>query len=266
VIEGKGGYILSQDSGLEKEQEQAFQDESPEAGIAAGRQGEGEYNLDRQEQPQGFLEIVYGVLFEPVKTMQRAAENPPLLMALVIVTLLSLLGTLMGYLALSRVLSQGYDAGSINQLFQGARALVPIGACIALVFSFFKWFAYSAALHLAADLLGGRGRARGVFAAAGLADLPYILLIPFQLLGYWYGIGNTAVNALLLMAGLSVWIWRCVLLVIGIREGHGLSTGRSVLVFFIPYLALFLLFVLSIIALVVMAASLPSSTNIPGYF
>jgi hypothetical protein len=209
---------------------------------------------------------VYGVLFEPVKTMKRVAENPPLVMALGIVTILRLLSALMGYLELSRVLSQGYAAGSITQLFQGARALVPVGVCLALVFSFIKWFACSAVLHLGADLLGGRGRARGVFAATGLAGLPYILLIPFQFLGYWYGIGNYAVTALLLLAGLAVGIWRCVLLVIGIREVHGLSTGRSVLVFFIPTLALFLLFVLSIIALGVMVMAFPSSTNIPGYF
>jgi len=257
---------LSEDPGLDRDQNLVVQDESLEARIATGSPEPVEYNLDSQVPPLGFLEIVYGVLFEPVKTMKRVAENPPLVMALVIVTILSLLSTLMGYLAFSRVLSQSYDAGSITQLFQGVRALVPIGACIALVFSFIKWFACSAVLHLAADLLGGQGRARGVFAATGLAGLPYILLIPFQFLGYWYGIGNYAVTALLLLAVLAVGIWRCGLLVLGIREVHGLSTGRSVLVFFIPFLALFLFFVLLITALAVMVAAFPSSTNIPGYF
>ena len=257
---------MSEDNGLDKEQEPAYHDDSLEAGIAARGQEADEYNLDSQTPPLGFLETVYGVLFEPVKMMKRVAENPPLVMALVIVAILSLLGTLMGYLALSRVISLGYDAGGIVQLFQGARALVPIGACFALVFSFIKWFFCSAILHLTADLLGGRGRARGVFAAAGLAGLPQILLIPFQFLGYWYGSGKYAVTALLLLAGLAVWIWSSILLVIGIREVHNMSTGRAALVFFIPYLALFLFFILSFIALAVMLTAFPSSTNIPGYF
>lgn len=213
--------------------------------------------------PQGFLEIVYGVLFEPVQTMQKAAENPPLVTALVIVTILSLLGTIMGLLTFARVFSQSLDSGGI---LPATRSLVPVGAVIGLVFSYVKWFGYSAILHLVADLLGGRGSARGVFAAAGLAGLPHILLVPFQFLGYWYGLENLAVSVLLLLASLAIWIWSSIILVVGLRETHRFSTGRSVLVFIIPYLSLFLLLILSLIALVVTISVFPLNTNIPDYF
>ncbi|MDD4334388.1 MAG: Yip1 family protein [Desulfotomaculaceae bacterium] len=213
--------------------------------------------------PQGFLEIVYGVLFEPVQTMQNAAKNPPLASAFVIVTVLSLLGTIIGLLALARFLSQGLDSGGI---LPATRSLVPVGAAIGLVFSYVKWFGYSAILHLVADLLGGRGDARGVFAVTGLAGLPHILLIPFQFLGYRYGLESLAASVLLLLAGLAIWIWSSIILVVGLRETHRLSTGRSVLVFIIPYLTLILLLILSLIALVFTISVFPLNTNIPGYF
>ena len=250
---------MSGDAGPGYEQNNVVRDELPEEGNAAENQAMIE---DGGGEPQGFLEIVYGVLFEPVKTMKRTAENPPLVTALVIVTILSLLGTIMGLLTFSQVLSRSLDTGGG---LPAAGSVVPVAVFAGLIFSYFKWFGGSAVLHLTADLLGGRGGARGVFAAVGLAGLPNILLVPFQFLGYRYGLENPAVNVLLL-ASLAVWVWSSVILVIGLREAHRLSTGRSVLVFLIPYLALFLLFVLSLTALLVIISTFQINTDIPSYF
>lgn len=254
---------MNGDPGRDNDQD-ILRDELPEAGGTTRDPGMIECRADKEEPPQGFLEIVYGVLFEPVKTMKGVAEVPPLAAALAAVTILSLLGTLMGLLTFSRVLSQSLDAA--GGMLQGARALVPVGAVIGLAFSYIKWFGHSAVLHLVSDLLGGRGGARGLFAAVGLAGLPHILLVPFQFLGYWYGLGKLAVTVLLLLAGLAAWIWSSIILVIGIREVHLLSTGRSVLVFVIPFLAMFMLLILSVTALAVMFSAFPLNTNIPGYF
>lgn len=214
----------------------------------------------------GFLEIVYGVLFEPVRTMKKVAEKPPLTAALLTFTIISLLGSLMGLLAFSKYLSQGYDAAGIDQLLPGAQVLVPAGLFIGLIISYFKWFCYSAIINLVAELLGGRGSARGVFAAFGLAGLPLILIIPFQFLAYWYGTGVFAVTAVLMLVWLVLGIWSGIIFVIGIREVHALSTGRSVLVLLIPWMALVLLLVLSVIGLVALFSAFTLNTNIPGYF
>lgn len=253
---------MSGDAGLGNEQNSVVRDEQPEAENTAETPGVDEYVADGAG-PQSFLEIVYGVLFEPVKTMKRTAENPPLATALVIVTILSLLGTIMGLLTFSRVISQslGTEGG-----LPAAGSLVPVAVFAGLVMSYIKWFSGSAVLHLTADLLGGRGGARGVFAAVGLAGLPNILLIPFQFLGYRYGLENLAVNLLLLLAGLAIWVWSSIIIIIGIREAHLFSTGRSVLVFVIPYLVLFLLLILAVIALVVLISIFQINTDIPGYF
>lgn len=221
---------------------------------------------DVSEPSPGFLELVYGVLFEPDKTMKRVAERPPLGLAVMVVTIISLLGAVMGLLTVSKVLNQSLHAVAMEQFLPGLRALAPLGAVFGLLWGYVKWFGYSAIMHLAAELLGGRGSARGVFAAVGLAGLPAILMIPIQFLSYWLGTGRLAVTILVVLAGLAVGIWSVILMVIALRQVHGLSTGRSVLVVFSPILALITLGILMIITLVGIAASMPNTMHFPGFF
>lgn len=256
---------MSEEPGFNKEQDAAVRSER----VDAVRPDDS--NVMQQQDARGivpapgFLEIVYGVLFEPVRTMKKVAENPPLTAALLSVTIVSLLGAVMGLLAFSKYLSQGYDAG-IDQLFPGAQVLAPVGLFIGLILSYIKWFCYSAIINLIAELLGGRGSARGVFAAFGLAGLPLILIIPFQFLAYWYGTGVFAVTVLLMLVWLVLGIWSGIIFVIGIREVHAFSTGRSVLVLLIPCLSFILLLVLLAIGLVALLSAFTLNTNITGYF
>jgi hypothetical protein len=252
--------------GFNEEQDTAVRNERSDTGISADSCTVQEQGTRGGETPPGFLEIVYGVLFEPVRTMKKVAENPPLTAALLSFTIISLLGAVMGLLAFSKFLSQGYDAAGIDQLLPGAQVLAPAGLFISLIFSYIKWFCYSAIINLVAELLGGRGSARGVFAAFGLAGLPLILIIPFQFLAFWCGTGAFAVNVLLMLVWLVLGIWSGIIFVIGIREVHALSTGRSVLVLLIPCLALVLLLVLSVIGLAALLSAFMLNTNIPGYF
>jgi len=215
---------------------------------------------------QGFLELVYGILFEPAKTMTRVTRRPPLAAALLVVTILSVLGSLMGLLTASRVLDQSLQEMAMGQFFPVMRALAPLGVVLGLFWGYVKWFGYSAVLHLAADLLGGRGSARGVFAAAGLAGLPGIFMIPAQFMAYWFGGGKLAVAVLVGLIGLAVGIWSIVILVIGVKQVYGLSTGRIVLIVFSPYLALAAMGIIIILALVAAASSMPVRQHLPGYF
>ena len=257
---------MSEESGFNEEQDTAVRSERLDAVRPDDSNAVQQQDTCGIVPVPGFLEIVYGVLFEPVRTMKKVAENPPLTAALLSFTIISLLGTVMGLLAFSKYLSQGYNAAGIDQLLPGAQVLVPAGLFIGLIFSYIKWFCYSATINLVAELLGGRGSARGVFAAFGLAGLPLILIVPFQFLAYWYGTGVFAVTALLLLVWLMLGLWSGILFVIGIREVHVLSTGRAVLVLLIPCLALVLLLVLSVIGLVALLAAFTLNTNIPGYF
>jgi hypothetical protein len=262
---------MNEDPGTERTEIKNDQGAATPGGLNTGLVPEDDQDAavppgDAGESFPGFLELFYGVLFEPVKAMKTVAGAPPLGTVTIVVTILVLLGTTMGFLTFSRVLEQSLQAADLEQLLTGVQAMAPFWVVISLLMGYVKWFVYSAVLHLVADLLGGQGNARGVFAVVGLAGLPSALIIPFQFLGYWFGMGNIAVTIILGLASLAVGIWSIVLLVIGVRAVHRLSTGRSVLTVLTPFLALVLFLIILIAAIAVLAISLPYKANFPGYF
>ena len=102
-------------------------------------------------------------------------------------------------------------------------------------------------------------------AASGLAGLPAVLLVPVQLL--------TLEPVLIAWPetcsqGWLVWlaIWSAVLNIIGVREVHSLSIGRSLLAVLSPYMALLVFSILLLAALVMAAAALPSGVPLWNYF
>lgn len=220
------------------------------------------------EASPGFLELVYGVLFEPDKTMAGVALNPPLVPALLAVTIVGVVGALMGFLTASRLMVLGLSGTAAGNYlpFPAIQSLAVLGAIGGLLWGYVKWFGYSAVIHLVADLFGGRGRAGGVFAVVGLAGLPFVFMIPFQLLAYWFGPEKFAVGLLLLLAGLGLLIWNVTILVIGLKHVHGFTTGRSVLVIASPFLALLLLVVLTVAGIAAVVTSLTAGMGLSGYF
>lgn len=247
-------------TGPDQEQAQSLAAGGPEHLPAAAGQEDGE------ERFPGFLELVYGIFFEPRPTMQKVARRPPLGQAALVVTILNVLGTGAWFLTAAGVLGRELDAASLSFFAPALQALIPLGAVTVFLWGYLKWFAYSSFISLAAELLGGLGRAGGVMAASGLAGLPAVLLIPVQLLTYGTIAENLAGNMLTGLAGLAVAIWSMVLNVIGVREVHSLSTGRSLLAVLSPYLALLAFFILLLAALVMGAAALPSSVPLWDYF
>ncbi len=228
-------------------EESGFFEEQP-PGAAAGGKSPGR---------PGFLEIVYGVLFEPAKTMAAMAPKPPLAQAFLAVTLLSLAGSAMLSLTLYR-LAGGFWGPALKY---GAdafwRAFLPAGMILGLFWGYVKWAAWGAFLHLAAELLGGRGTARGVLAAVGFAAIPSLFLVPIQLLAS--RIENShAAAVILFLAGLTVTIWTVTLLAIALRELHGISVLRALLAVFSPLLAVFVLVVMLFMAFGAAAFLIPS--------
>ncbi len=249
-------------SGPEQEQEQG---QSFAAGGSehlpadAGQEG-------GEERFPGFLELVYGVFFEPRPTMQKVARKPPLGQAVLLVTILNILGTGAWLVTAARFLEQELDAASLGFFAPSLQALLPLGAVAVFLWGYFRWFAFSAFLSLAAEILGGLGRARGVMAVTGLAGLPEVLLIPVQLLTLGAGPESLAGNIFSRLAGLVVAIWIIVLNIIGVREVHSLSTDRSLLAVLSPGMALLAFLLLLLAALVIAAATFPSPVPLWDYF
>lgn len=212
------------------------------------------------------LELIYGLLFDPAKTMVIVSRKPPLGVAFLIVTITTILGLISGYFAASQVFIASLTGAGFGPMPGVFKALLPVGALFGLCWGYLKWFGLSAIIHLAAGLLGGRGNAAGVFTFVGLANMPSIFLIPVNLIIYWLGAGKIIFTLLSGLLGLTTVIWTTILLVIGLKQVHGLTTGRSVLVILSPLLLLAVFLILMIVALVALVASQPARVYAPGFF
>jgi len=194
---------------------------------------------------EGILELVYGVLFEPVRTFAGLTRQPPVLSAVVIVVLLNLAEALMGLFTTPQYM-RGLQLPNLPELDVLYSMLIPLVAVGGFFFGFAKWFLMAGVLHLLAELYGGRGSARSVFTVYGLAGIPAALMIPVQLLGVFFA-SSAAFNTITGLLSLAVFIWSVVLLIIGIREVHGFGTGKAALTVFTPALAIVLMFIVGLI-------------------
>ncbi|GBF35669.1 hypothetical protein DCCM_4798 [Desulfocucumis palustris] len=209
----------------------------------------------REPGEKNFFEMIYGVLFDPVETFRRVAAAPPLGRVLLVYALVSVLGALMGYYFSSRVLQADMYRGA--GIFSGAMGtILPLIIFGGLLVTFVKWFVYSGLLHLVAELFGGSGRAVGVLAVTGLASLPALLFIPFELLLLLAAGEGPAATIVSGLFSLGSAVWGFVLVVLGIREVHGITTGRALAVALTPALALIALSILFILGIVLLVTAM----------
>ncbi|MEW6276678.1 MAG: Yip1 family protein [Bacillota bacterium] len=212
--------------------------------------------------PQGFLELVYGVLFEPVAAFSRVVQRLPLGQTVLIFTLVNLLVAFMNGLVMSRLM---HHPAADHMAVMMVKAMTPVLVILGLTFQFAKWFTYSALLHLLAEFLGGRGRAVGVWTVAGLASLPGIFLVPVNLLLLLFGVRGFALSLLVYLFGFLVLIWGMILLILGIRQEHALSAGRAAAVVLLPVGAVVVGGIVLVIALMATAASFMPFLPVPGW-
>jgi hypothetical protein len=202
----------------------------------------------------GFLELIYGVLFDPVKTFKRAAESPPVGSAVLIFSLVKVLSVFTAlFLSTKIAISDltGLTGMGMEEMF---RAAAPAAAVFMLAYYYIKWFVYSGLLYLLAELSGGSGRAAGVLAVTGLASLPALLFLPFQILVAILGYrGFYEIMSFIFMA--AIMIWGFVLVVIGLGETQRLSSGRAVMVALAPAAAA--IFICIVLLALIIAAVAP---------
>lgn len=198
----------------------------------------------------GMLELIYGILFDPVGTFRSIAHSPPLGRAVAVFSLVKIMTILVGGYFLSLRMMNGDDLAAFGDLGLGGviEIMAPVVAVMVLVYEYLKWFVYSGILYLMAELAGGRGKAAGVLTATGLASLPALLILPVQILVAVFGGQGLSVVADV-MIWLVVMVWGAVLVVIGLRETQQLSTGRAVMVAFAPALGLIIIIMLAVVLL-----------------
>jgi hypothetical protein len=197
-----------------------------------------------------FLELIYGVLFNPGKTFKNLSDAPPLGQAAAILFILAVSNTIVSYAFFRSALAEIPGAGELSPLITG---LFPLMLVFGVVFAGLKWFVFGAVLHFMAELLGGKGTPKGTLTVYALAGLPGVFLVPVELLLKLLRAPENAAAALGGAAGLAVLVWGIVLLVIGLREIHRISTGNAVLTIITPVTVLS---VVSVVFLLTMIGTL----------
>ncbi len=168
--------------------------------------------------------IIYGILFSPVDTMKRFAEKPQIGIALAVFLVASTVSALASSPALAQI--------GISYAGLGVVATVAIGILFLLL--------GTAAIHLAAEILGGHGRATTLLSLLALASLPEVFAAPLLMFGRVLPLANG-------VGSLVVSIWVLVLNIIGIKTAYSLSTGRAIAAWILPGIAMMIVLILFII-------------------
>lgn len=208
----------------------------------------------------GLLELIYGVLFDPVKTFKRISDSPPVGSAALIFSLVKVLSVLAGGFISTKLVTGSLSVHPVRGTEEILGALLPVAAIFGLVYQYIKWFVYSGLLYLLAELYGSRGKAAGVLASTGLAAVPALLFLPFQVIAAV--LGNSGFSgAVSILIWLAVITWGFILVVIGLRETQGLSTGRAVVAVLTPAAGLIVVFIVLVALLASLAGPLSNLFN-----
>lgn len=258
-MENQDGYYGSDREGQNKyvypEQERdIILDNEPNPGSLANSDSEPnlikEPEINNGPDQAGILDIVYGTLFDPARTFAGFARNPRIGAAVLIFFAINILEALMGYYTTPRLLQSLRLSGMLEyDYIKLTAALVAMGG---FLFSLVKWFIMSGLLHLLAELFGGTGKARNVFAVYGIAGLPVVFMLPVQVLLMAFPEGFIQALAAALF-GIAVFVWSTALLVIGLREVHRFNAGKALLVVLTPGAVLI---VLAIVSMVIIGAAI----------
>jgi len=229
--------------------------------ISNAEEKHGDQHGDRNDAPDGrqkdsILDLVYGVLFEPARTFAGLAKQPPVTATAIIVVLLNLAEALMELFTMPQYMPE-LPLPNLPDLEALVAMSTPLFAAGGFFLGFVKWFFMAGLLHLLAELYGGRGDARGVFTVYGLAGLPAALMIPVELLTVLFA-PSAAFNTINGLLSLAVFIWSVVLLIIGIREVHGFSSGKAALTVFTPALAIVFMLIVGLIMFGSVISTIPT--------
>lgn len=187
------------------------------------------------------LELFYGLIFQPKPTLERIVREQPLGAAVLTYVLINGTGALMTMVFLEPAELMGQP----ELLPQVAARLMPklisYGFVISLFLAVLVLFVLGGFLHLAAELLGGKGSVLSLVSVLGFAALPRIFNLPVALV---FGLLQLPLGWLI---GFALWVWTVVLSVSGVKQAYGLTTGKSVLVVLTPLIALAAFFIFAIV-------------------
>ncbi|WP_170291899.1 Yip1 family protein [Heliobacterium mobile] len=221
------GYAAPLSSG-----EDVYAGWNPQTGEYRPNGGTDHPDKERVRRDWSVTDYLYQVLVNPSLAFSAAAERKPLGLALSVVLGTSVINLIVN-MSLADRTALFHPPGVANDVFGNIVAGMSL---FAVLIGIIMWFVMAGFFNLVGELLGGRGNAKGLLTALGLAYWPSILLAPVNLAGQYLP-GGKVIQSLGL---LGVTLWGFVLQVLAIRESLGLSTGRSLLVIFFPLIVIIL--------------------------
>lgn len=178
-----------------------------------------------------FLVNIYGMLFEPKKTIERLSENPPVVQSVVLVLLMAVF---------------------LNVVFFGVHdnaftfLLLSVWLSITAIVS---WIVVAAFYELVASIFVSQSHYKAILTLFAFCTLPWIFIAPLELLKSAGVLGSL----LGIYLELAIWVWSGVLMFLSIKKVYELKSLRAFVFLMLPFIAgfisfnLFLSFVVNII-------------------
>ncbi|MBT9142599.1 MAG: hypothetical protein DDT29_00993 [Dehalococcoidia bacterium] len=179
----------------------------------------------------GLAEVIVGIIGSPVATMRKVNREHSLPLSLAIFLLVMLV------VSLATVLTDATFLAQLGVTQLGLAVFIVVLIPLSLIFLFTQ----AGACFGAARLLGARGSFRNLLSLLALANVPSLFMAPLALLRFVPGIAGSVLHGL---GSLVLSIWVMVLAIIAVRETFQVTTGRAVLICYLPILLLVALVVL----------------------
>jgi len=167
------------------------------------------------------VEVVYGILFEPAKTLNFLGREKPLLPGLLIFCL-----TFTFISVINRAITL-LDS-SINNIIPGTVSVWLLTA-FSMAFAYIMLALMAGLFSLISEIIYRRGNASGLLACLSFAVIPGVLGPSLQYAAILLGIGSIGVLFSLFSA-----LWVLILQILSLREALDLNTGQAVLLFTLP--------------------------------
>jgi len=206
---------------------------TPDSNFNSEQHQPGGFGFSEKAGELTFVELCYGILFQPRETFNRMVDKPPVFYGFLILIGVTILQNIVEVIVgvPSSLAQMNQMPGGIPREMQAVFDVLTqpgfaiLAGVLGLIFGVFWWFVNSAVLHLLAELFGGKGRGMGVMAVTGASLLPGILLIPVQVLIYALDGPRWVVTLLAVIMAVYTYI---ILPVMGIARVHRFGTGRAV--------------------------------------
>ncbi len=191
------------------------------------------------------IDIIYGIFFEPVPTLQYLAREKPLLPGLLVYLVV---------FVFNLIINRGLTTldSEIASFIPNANLMWVI-AGLGVVLSFFMLAITAGLFSLLSEIFYQRGNASGLLVCLSFAVIPGVLGPPLQ-----YGATLLGISWLGVICSLLAVIWVLVLQVLSLREALELQTGQAILLFILP--GLFIVF-LCLGFIFVLASTVPQFTG-----